>query len=255
VKKRRAGDGVNVVPSPEGGNLSVDDLHLASSSISSGLSMLADVKTVGPGPRGDPWIDPAGWLAGAEHCPSPNCDERPEDTSIDLLVIHNISLPPGEFGGTWIDDLFLGRLDPGAHPYFAIAHAAGRVSTHLLIRRDGGLVQYVPFSRRAWHAGRSCYAGRERCNDFSIGIELEGTDDLPFEPAQYRSLAHCTRVILAHYPAITPYRITGHSDIAPGRKTDPGPCFDWGYYRGLISASAPTAPVSFSPEDTRLDHT
>ncbi len=179
-------------------------------------------------------VDAAGWLLGVTQRPSPWCDDRPTDAPIDLLVIHNISLPPGEFGGQWIDDLFLGRLEPAAHPYFVVAAAAGPVSTHLLIRRDGQLVQYVPCGRRAWHAGRSSYAGRERCNDFSIGIELEGTDDLPFEPIQYQVLTSSTLAILARYPAITPARITGHSDIAPGRKTDPGPCFDWGLYRGMI---------------------
>lgn len=173
---------------------------------------------------------------GAEHRPSPYCDDRPEGAPIDLLVIHNISLPPGEFGGDWIHNLFLGRLDPEAHPYFAIACAAGPVSTHLLIRRDGGLIQYVPFGRRAWHAGRSVFAGRERCNDFSIGIELEGTDDLPFALVQYETLARCTQAILARYRAITPERIAGHADIAPDRKTDPGPCFDWGRYREMIAA-------------------
>ncbi|WP_295384278.1 1,6-anhydro-N-acetylmuramyl-L-alanine amidase AmpD [uncultured Thiodictyon sp.] len=181
-------------------------------------------------------IDPAGWLLAAAHHPSPHCDDRPAGTVIDLLVIHNISLPPGEFGGSAIDDLFLGRLDPAAHPYYAIAAAAGPVSTHLLIRRDGTLIQYVPCHRRAWHAGRSCFSGRERCNEFSIGIELEGTDTLPFEAAQYVTLAHCTEAILAHYPAITPERIVGHSDIAPGRKTDPGEAFDWGRYRNMIRA-------------------
>lgn len=181
-----------------------------------------------------PSIDPDGWLATAERRPSPNCDARPPRASIDLLVIHNVSLPPGEFGGPAIDDLFRGRLDPAAHPDFPIAAAAGPVSTHLLIRRDGTLIQYVPFTRRAWHAGRSVFGGRERCNDFSIGIELEGTDTLPFEPIQYEVLARATRAILAAYPAISPGRVTGHSDIAPGRKTDPGPCFDWVYYRGLL---------------------
>lgn len=181
-------------------------------------------------------IDPEGWLLGAEPRPSPYCDDRPAGAPIDLLVIHNISLPPGEFGGDWIHDLFLGRLNPAAHPYFVIACAAGPVSTHLLIRRDGQLVQYVPFGRRAWHAGRSSFAGRERCNDFSIGIELEGTDALPFEPEQYETLARCTQAILAHYPAITPERIAGHAEIAPDRKTDPGACFDWGRYRKMIAA-------------------
>ena len=184
-------------------------------------------------------IDPAGWLAGAARRPSPHCDDRPDGAPIDLLVIHNISLPPGEFGGGAIDDLFLGRLDPAAHPWFAIAAAAGPVSTHLLIRRDGRLIQYVPCRRRAWHAGRSSFDGRARCNDFSIGIELEGTDTEAFAPVQYAALARCTRAIRERYPAITADRIAGHSDIAPGRKTDPGPCFDWQLYRELLRTGHP----------------
>lgn len=176
----------------------------------------------------------AGWLAGAARRPSPNCDPRPLGISIDLLVIHNVSLPPGRFGGPWLDDLFLGRLDPEAHPYFRIACAAGPVSTHLLIRRDGSVVQYVPFELRAWHAGRSSFEGRERCNEFSIGIELEGDDHQPFEDAQYAALARATRGIMFAHPRIVPERIVGHSDIAPGRKTDPGPFFDWArFYRDL----------------------
>jgi AmpD protein len=167
-----------------------------------------------------------GWLDGARRCPSPNHGPRPDGTAVDLLVIHNISLPPAQFGGPWIDDLFLNRLDPSAHPFFA-GIAELRVSAHLLIRRDGSLTQYVPLQRRAWHAGRSSFRGRENCNDYSIGIELEGTDDRPFEEAQYATLARVTRKIMAEYPGITRERITGHSDIAPGRKTDPGPCFDW----------------------------
>lgn len=178
-------------------------------------------------------IDPDGWLDQAVRRPSPHADARPEGTTIDLLVIHNISLPPGEFGGDWIDALFLGRLDPLAHPYFAMI-AGQRVSAHLLIRRDGRLIQYVPLQGRAWHAGVSRFEGRERCNDFSIGIELEGTDDRPFTDPQYDRLAACTRLIMRHYPAINEARIVGHSDIAPERKTDPGPAFDWVRYRALI---------------------
>lgn len=168
----------------------------------------------------------SGWLESARRVPSPNCDRRPEGTMIDLLVIHNISLPPGKFGGPWIDDLFLNRLDPAADPCFAHI-AALKVSAHLLIRRDGTLIQYVPLDLRAWHAGRSRFRGRENCNDFSIGLELEGSDDRPFEDAQYATLAKTSREIMQRYPAIAGDRITGHSDIAPGRKTDPGPCFDW----------------------------
>ncbi len=184
-------------------------------------------------------VDPAGWLADTEPRPSPHCDPRPPGTVIDLLVIHNISLPPGELGGRWIDDLFLGRLDSAAHPYFEIARAAGPVSAHLLIRRDGSALQYVPFGQRAWHAGRSSFGGRERCNDFSIGIELEGADHFPFESAQYLTLARATRAIMARYPGVGPERIAGHSDISPGRKTDPGPCFDWVLYRELIGLAVP----------------
>lgn len=188
-----------------------------------------------PNPLGNNSLerDAEGWLPTARHQPSPNYDARPPDTVIDLLVIHNISLPPGEFGGDWIDDLFHNRLDPTAHAYFA-AIAAVRVSAHFLIRRDGCLIQYVSCTQRAWHAGVSSFMGRERCNDFSIGIELEGTDTTPFTRAQYHTLAACTRHIRARYPAITLERIVGHSDIAPGRKTDPGPMFDWRCYLGQI---------------------
>jgi len=167
-----------------------------------------------------------GWLVGAVRRPSPNQDQRPEGVTVDLLVLHNISLPPGEFGGPWIDDLFLNRLDPQTHPYFQDI-AALRVSSHLLIRRDGSLIQYVPLHRRAWHAGVSEFQGRPRCNDYSIGIELEGTDRLGFTDAQYQRLIETVVEIRRCYPLITPERITGHSDIAPGRKTDPGPAFDW----------------------------
>jgi N-acetyl-anhydromuramoyl-L-alanine amidase len=177
-------------------------------------------------------LDGAGWLPGAQYHPSPNCDQRPIDTPIDLLVIHNISLPPGEFGGDWIDDFFLNRLDPKAHPYFTTI-AAVCVSAHLLIGRDGRLIQYVPCELRAWHAGTSSFMGRERCNDYSIGIELEGTDTAPYTAEQYQTLADCTRWLRGRYPGITPERIAGHSDIAPGRKTDPGPAFDWGRYLDL----------------------
>lgn len=179
-------------------------------------------------------IDPSGWFAGVRRRPSPNRDTRPEGSVVDLLVIHNISLPPGEFGGGWIDDLFLNRLDPEAHDYFATI-AGLRVSAHLLIRRDGLVTQYVAFDDRAWHAGASCFDGRDWCNDFSIGIELEGTDDTAFTDRQYRALAACTRTIRGRYPAIADGRIVGHSDIAPERKTDPGPAFEWDRYRALIA--------------------
>ncbi|EGT5711994.1 1,6-anhydro-N-acetylmuramyl-L-alanine amidase AmpD [Cronobacter dublinensis subsp. dublinensis] len=174
-----------------------------------------------------------GWLVDARHAPSPHHDCRPEDEAPSLLVVHNISLPPGEFGGPWIDALFAGTLDSDAHPYFA-GIAQLRVSAHCLIRRDGEIVQYVPFNKRAWHAGVSCYQGRERCNDFSIGIELEGTDTLAYTDAQYRQLAAVTRALLAMYPTMRGH-MTGHSDIAPERKTDPGPAFDWPRFRALVA--------------------
>lgn len=168
----------------------------------------------------------SGWLQGVVRVPSPNHDERPEGARPELVVVHAISLPPGEFGGPWIDHLFTNTLDPAAHPYFR--EIAGlEVSAHVLIRRDGQVVQYVPFDRRAWHAGASSWQGRTRCNDFSIGIELEGADDIPFEELQYQRLAGVIAALLAAYPGLSPERIAGHSDIAPGRKTDPGPAFDW----------------------------
>ncbi len=161
---------------------------------------------------------------------SPHFDERPEGEKISLIVIHNISLPPGEYGGGWIDDLFMGRLDPNAHPYFA-GIAGMKVSAHFLIRRDGSVIEYVPPDKRAWHAGVSSWKGREQCNDFSIGIELEGSDDVPFAEAQYESLARLTRELQSRYG---PLDLAGHSDIAPERKTDPGPWFDWERYRAAL---------------------
>lgn len=178
------------------------------------------------------------WLDAATHVPSPNADERPHGTDVDLLVIHSISLPPGRFGGGHISDLFLNRLDPTNDPYFATI-ADLRVSAHLLIRRDGALLQYVALDRRAWHAGESLFCGRERCNDFAIGIELEGSDETPFETSQYLRLAEVTAQIQMIFPKITDDRIVGHADIAPGRKTDPGPCFDWQRYRGLLTTPPP----------------
>ncbi|MGD8589484.1 MAG: 1,6-anhydro-N-acetylmuramyl-L-alanine amidase AmpD [Chromatiales bacterium] len=172
-------------------------------------------------------------LANALQQPSPNQDERPADCVVDLLVIHNISLPPGEFGGPWIDHLFRNRLDPSIHPFFQTIHAL-RVSSHLLIHRDGRLIQYVPLNRRAWHAGKSNFRGREQCNDFSIGIEMEGTDDQPYTDAQYARLSEVTAEIQVHFPGITQDRIVAHADIAPGRKTDPGPYFDWQRYLGTL---------------------
>lgn len=169
---------------------------------------------------------------GAGFIPSPNCNERP-DGEISLLVIHNISLPPGQFGGGHITELFTNSLDPEGHPFFAEIEGL-EVSAHLLIERDGRMTQFVPFDRRAWHAGQSCFQGRQACNDFSIGIELEGTDDLPYTDAQYRVLAAVTRALLRTYLQLKPDRITGHSDIAPGRKTDPGPAFDWKRFIDLL---------------------
>ena len=161
-----------------------------------------------------------------------NFNQRP-DGEISLLVIHNISLPSGVFGGPYIEDLFCNRLDPNAHPSFAVI-APLEVSAHLLIRRDGEVIQFVPFDCRAWHAGISCFEGRHQCNDFSIGIELEGCDEQAFTAQQYERLINITKSLMQTYPDITPARITGHSDIAPQRKTDPGPHFDWqGYLRHL----------------------
>jgi len=179
-----------------------------------------------------------GLVDGVRQCPSPNCDERPPGREINLLVIHNISLPPGQFGGPFIDDLFLNRLDPAADPYFQNICEL-RVAPHLLIRRDGELIQYVPLSKRAWHAGQSAFQGCVSCNDFSIGIELEGTDDLPYTDIQYQMLAQVADAIMRAFPAITAERIVGHSDIAPGRKTDPGPAFDWSGFKGLLSCVSP----------------
>jgi len=177
-------------------------------------------------------IDRAGVVRAAAQLPSPNCDDRPAQTAITLLVVHSISLPPGRFGGPGIAELFTNRLDPAAHPYYGtVAHL--RVSAHFLIGRDGALTQFVPCARRAWHAGPSSWRGREDCNDFSIGVELEGTDDLPYEAAQYEVLARLTRALRRRYPIAD---LAGHSDVAPGRKTDPGPAFDWACFRTLVAA-------------------
>ncbi len=175
-------------------------------------------------------LEASGLVAEARYLPSPNCDDRPADARIELLVIHNISLPPGEFGGEAIIDLFLNRLDPDAHPYYKDI-APLRVSSHFLIRRDGMLLQFVPCGMRAWHAGQSSWCGRQRCNDFSVGIELEGTDDEAFSDAQYESLNELARALYVQYPIKAS---VGHSDIAPGRKTDPGHFFSWPrYFSGL----------------------
>lgn len=174
-------------------------------------------------------LDAAGWLAGARHVVSPNCDARPVGEAIRLVVIHNISLPPGEFGGPGVEQLFTNQLDPGEHPYYSAIKDL-RVSAHFFIRRDGELVQFVPCGLRAWHAGVSCWQGRERCNDFSIGIELEGTDEMPFTDRQYEVLNALLAVLRSAYAIAG---VTGHSDIAPGRKTDPGAYFDWGRVKAV----------------------
>ena len=179
-------------------------------------------------------------MRAAEQVASPNCDERPRDAAITLLVVHNISLPPGQFGGNGIVELFTNRLNPAAHPYYAEV-AKLRVSAHFVIRRDGALIQFVPCALRAWHAGPSRWRGRKACNDFSIGVELEGTDELAYESAQYATLARLTRALRRRYPISA---MVGHRDIAPGRKTDPGPAFDWARYRGLVGSRLGRRPNS-----------
>ena len=182
-------------------------------------------------------VEPAsGRLTQARQVESPNFDARPDGVTPDLIVIHGICLPPNEFGGPWIEALFLNRLPWDEHPYFKQIEGL-KASSHLLIRRDGELVQYVSFNDRAWHAGVSNYRGRERCNDFSIGIELEGADAIAYESLQYRVLANTIHALSAAYAALTAERLVGHSDIAPGRKTDPGDAFDWPRLRALLRAT------------------
>ncbi|TXI80499.1 MAG: 1,6-anhydro-N-acetylmuramyl-L-alanine amidase AmpD [Crocinitomicaceae bacterium] len=171
-------------------------------------------------------IDAHGLLDAAQFIPSPNYDERPANTEINLLVIHNISLPPNEFSGNAVIELFTNQIDPNAHPYYQNLHDL-KVSAHFFIRRDGSLIQLVPCGKRAWHAGVSCWQGKPHCNDFSIGIELEGSDITPFTDEQYSKLISLTKCLSHYYPIKD---IAGHSDIAPGRKTDPGPYFDWERY-------------------------
>lgn len=171
-----------------------------------------------------------GWLSGVRRIPSPNCDFRPHGARVELLVIHNISLPPGEFGGSAVEQLFTNTLDTEAHPYYAQLRGQ-RVSAHFLVRRSGEIVQFVPCGKRAWHAGVSLWQRRSRCNDFSIGVELEGSDHVPFSDRQYVALARLTRRLKRAYPLRA---IVGHSDIAPERKTDPGPCFDWERYLAAL---------------------
>ena len=175
-------------------------------------------------------VDAAGRVDAARYLASPNCDERPPGEAVTLLVIHNISLPPGEFGGDGVVRLFTNELDHAAHPYYRTL-AGMRVSAHFLIRRSGELLQFVPCAKRAWHAGASAWCGRSRCNDFSIGIELEGADDVPYTEPQYRVLAELTRALQPAYPIAD---IAGHCDIAPARKTDPGPSFDWPRFRSSL---------------------
>lgn len=176
-----------------------------------------------------------GLIDGARQVPSPNFDDRPPDCVPELIIIHGISLPPGEFGGPYIDHLFTNRLNPDEHPYFAEIVDA-RVSSHLLIGRGGRLVQYVPLHMRAWHAGESCFHDRDCCNDFSIGIELEGTDTDAYTDAQYESLCDVLQTLRATFPSLRDAPIVGHSDVAPGRKTDPGPAFDWRRLEHALSA-------------------
>lgn len=178
-----------------------------------------------------------GLLDEARFVPSPNCDERPSGQAIDVLVIHNISLPPNEFGGPYIEQLFTNCLDSEVHPYFRDICQL-QVASHLLIRRTGELIQFVPFHQRAWHAGESCFEGRQACNDFAIGIELEGADDIPYEDVQYEKLLEISQTLLQTYSDIKPKNIVGHSDIAPGRKTDPGAAFDWNRYRTELTKLA-----------------
>jgi AmpD protein len=175
-----------------------------------------------------------GLLEGVRQVFSPHRDARPAGTSADLIVMHNISLPPGEFGGPWVERLFTGSLPRDVHPYFAEIQGL-RVSAHVLVRRDGEIVQFVPFHLRAWHAGNSEFEGRTACNDFSIGIEMEGADEVSFEPVQYQSGAAVIRALLAAYEELATTRLVGHSDIAPGRKTDPGPAFDWQALRAQLA--------------------
>jgi N-acetyl-anhydromuramoyl-L-alanine amidase len=177
-----------------------------------------------------------GLLREAAQVPSPNFDARPPGMEADLIVVHGISLPPGEFGGPWIAQLFTNTLPPDTHPYFAEIGAL-RVSSHLTVARDGDVVQFVRFTDRAWHAGVSSYLGREACNDFSIGIELEGVDTLPYESVQYDVLGEIVAALCDAYPRLSADRLVGHSDIAPGRKTDPGPAFDWYRARRCVAVA------------------
>ncbi len=173
------------------------------------------------------------WLTNARHVPSPNCDDRPAGCEVDMVIIHGISLPPGEYGGPYIDQLFTNTLDPRLHTYFT-GIVALRVSSHLLVNRLGEITQYVPFDTRAWHAGESEFHGRQTCNDFSIGIELEGCDDEDYEPVQYEITASLVKLLIANFKGIDKHRVVGHCDVASGRKTDPGDAFNWEYFYSLL---------------------
>ncbi len=203
-------------------------------------------ETGSPSETGQLVLDEAGaWLRGVRRLASPNCDPRPDGVAIDLLVVHAISLPPRRFGTSCIEDFFLNRLDVEADPFFATI-ASLRVSAHAVITRDGVLTQYVPFTMRAWHAGVSHFEGRERCNDFSIGIELEGCDDIAYTTPQYRTLSQLCALLMRRWPAITRERIVGHCDIAPGRKTDPGPAFDWSRLHREVRLATPPDATAFA---------
>ena len=181
-----------------------------------------------------------GWLRGTRWVPSPNQGERPAGSAVSLVVLHSISLPPDDFSGNWVERFFLNRLDPQAHPYFSTI-AGLQVSAHFLIRRDGQAIQFVGCDRRAWHAGQSIWQGRENCNDYSVGIELEGSDSQPFAPAQYATLWRLIDALRARYPLRA---IAGHCHVAPGRKSDPGPYFDWAALRRRYPALGPAPEVA-----------
>jgi len=195
--------------------------------------------------------DENAWIEGVTRCLSPNCDDRPSDVDIDLLVVHSVSLPPGEFGTPFVEALFCNRLDRNAHAYFARI-ADFRVSAHLFIRRSGALVQFVPFTRRAWHAGESAFRGRTQCNDFSVGIELEGADDVSYEDVQYVRLIDVARLLMSVWPGISPAQVVGHCDIAPGRKTDPGPGFDWARVRAALDGAGVGPLQANSESDIKM---
>ena len=188
----------------------------------------------------------SGLMRGARQIASPNHDSRPAGVQADLIVVHGISLPPGEFGGPWIERLFTNTLPADAHASFA-ERSGLRVSSHLVVMRDGAVTQYVSFNERAWHAGKSIFEGRAACNDFSVGVELEGTDTQPYEDVQYERLAEAVAALCAAYPRLSPARLVGHSDSAPGRKTDPGPAFDWPRARRLIAEAASAASACGKP--------